>query len=395
MCRSHRWAWYVVALGWLLGACATPPGEAAPDTFDVVLDPSVSRSTVQGAAWIVYGLARGKTYNDLKSVRHNPAAEDYLIELRARAALAEFWRDQQGKPDVPSDSYLDWLVEIDAAGNLEEHVLAALFKPGWTIPAPELERVDFSALEQALPRDETPTYAIARPSSGKLSSDIPGFDLPDPIALHPSQVPCTQSLPTLRGAIAHWERERVALDGASAAANSGAEFIALIAAARNDPPFRTRGATWVSPRPYYLLFVAGFCAIELEEYEQAEQWLESAVAMAPNINTARMELAHALVSQGKLDRADAIIAPTLATSQDRCELARAWRRRGYIRFEQRRLDEARTAYLRSLEYDPDSGIARSELELLRREVAQHGGNPEWYVPPPSSPDRVTRCPDAS
>jgi len=160
MCRSKRWACYVVSLGWVLGACATPPGDSAPDAFDVVLDPSVvSQSTVLGAAWSVYGLARVKAYGDLKSVRHNPAADDYLIELRARAELAAFWRDQQGKPDVPSDSYLDRLVEIDAAGNLEEHVLASLFKPGWTIPAPELERIDWSALEHALPRGETPTWA--------------------------------------------------------------------------------------------------------------------------------------------------------------------------------------------------------------------------------------------
>jgi hypothetical protein len=393
MCRSKRWACYVVSLGWVLGACATPPGDSAPDAFDVVLDPSVvSQSTVLGAAWSVYGLARVKAYGDLKSVRHNPAADDYLIELRARAELAAFWRDQQGKPDVPSDSYLDRLVEIDAAGNLEEHVLASLFKPGWTIPAPELERIDWSALEHALPRGETPTYATARPRSGKLSSDIPGFALPDPIALHPSQVPCTQSLPTLRRAIADWERERVTLDGAPAPANSDAEFLALIAAAHDDPPFRTRGATWVSPRVYLVLFLAGFCANEIEDYPDAERWLESAMALVPTSPHAPNELTHALVFQRKFDRADAVIDHVLAITQDRCELARAWRRRGYIRFEQRRLDESRIAYQRSLEYDPDSKIARSELELLRRAIVANGGQPDWYVPP-ASRTLVTDCSD--
>jgi hypothetical protein len=87
-----------------------------------------------------------------------------------------------------------------------------------------------------------------------------------------------------------------------------------------------------------------------------------------------------------------VIDDVLATQQDRCELARAWRRRGYIRFEQRRLDEARIAYQRSLEYDPDSKIARSELDLLRREITDNGGHPDWYVPPAST-THVTVCSD--
>jgi tetratricopeptide (TPR) repeat protein len=272
-------------------------------------------------------------------------------------------------------------------------VLAALFQPGWTIPAAELARIDFGGLEHALPRDQTPTLATARPRSGNLQSRIPGFDLPDPIPLQPSRIPCTESLPILRKTLAGWEREEEALDGAPAPANSDGGFLALIEASHSQAPFLTRGATWVSPRIYGLLFIAGFCAVEIENYPQAERWLASAVAMAPAMATARMELAHALVSQRKLEQADAIIDPILLHSQDRCELARAWRRRGYIRFEQRRLDEARSAYLRSLEFDPNSELARSELDLLKRTIVENGGHPDWYVPPPSK-TQVTVCSDA-
>ncbi len=375
----------------LLVACATPPEPSAPDAFDVVLEPSVlGQSLAQQAAWGDYALARIVAVADLKGARQNPAADDYLIELRARAALADTWRERRAAPDTAADDYLDRLVAIADAGQLEEHVLGAFLKPGWTIPAAELRQIDFAAVKPVSPGD-TPTQAMAKPKSGTLWPDVPGSTLPDPMTLHPQRVPCTESLPKLREAIRAWEAERDQLDGAPAAAENGAEFLHLLSFSRSAPPFLTRGATWVSPKPYWLLFVAGFCAIEHEKYETAEQWLESAVAMAPQLDTARMELAHALVSRGKLDRADAILEVTIARSEDRCELARALRKRGYIRFEQRRLDDARIAYQRSLEYDPDSPIARSELALLRQEIEQQGGHPDWYVPPASTTS-VTACP---
>ena len=380
-----------VLLTGLLAGCSTPTAPQREARFEITLDTSVqSQSTAQREAWRAYAAARIQAYQDLAPVRRNPAAEDYLIELRARSALARFWRDQQGKPDVPKDAYLDRLLEIEGAGLLEEHVLTALYQPGWTVPAAELAQLDFGALHQTPSRPETPTLATARPQSGKLASEIPGYALPDPVTLHPSRIPCTDSLPTLRRAVASWEQEEKQLDGAPASANSDAEFRALIAADRGRSPFRERGATWVSPHAYFLLFVAGFCANEIEDYPRAERWLESAMAMAPRAPQVPMELAHALVSQRKFDRADAVIDHVLATMLDRCELARAWRRRGYIRFEQRRLDDSRIAYQRSLEYDPDSPIARSELDLLRRAVAENGGHPDWYVPPPSK-THVTVC----
>ncbi|HKA14562.1 MAG TPA: tetratricopeptide repeat protein [Myxococcota bacterium] len=164
-----------------------------------------------------------------------------------------------------------------------------------------------------------------------------------------------------------------------------------MATARGEQPIATRGATWVPARPYWLLFLAGFSANEHEDYAQAERWLDGAMANRAPRRDARSELTHALVFQRKFDRADAILDRTLAQSQDRCELGYAWRRRGYIRFEQRRLDESRIAYQKSLEYDPDSEIARSELEMLRNTIVQEGGHPGWYVPP-ASLTQVTTCP---
>jgi tetratricopeptide (TPR) repeat protein len=380
---------------WIFFACAGAPAKKPPPSFELIIDPALQgQSPAKLAAWLVYAETRRKVYEEQYETRRNPAADDYLIELRARAALAGFWREQRKKADVPADEYLDRLVAIDDAGQLETHVLLSFVKPGWTIPAAELARIDFAALKNLdLLEKDPPTYAVAKPASGGLWSDAPGMSLPDPEQFHPQRVPCTQSFPALRKAVQAWERERDELDGAPAAAESGAGFLRVLSLSRGDPPFAQRGATWVSPKPYWLLFIAGFCAIEHEKYELAEQWLESAVALAPELPAARMELTHALVSLRKFDRADAILDQSLAQSTDRCELARAWRRRGYIRFEQRRLEESRGAYLHSLELDPDSPIARSELELLRREIEHEGGHPDWYVPPASN-QLVTVCPKA-
>ena len=95
----------------------------------------------------------------------------------------------------------------------------------------------------------------------------------------------------------------------------------------------------------------------------------------------KSELAHVYVASGELDRADEIVESMIAMTDDRCDLGYAWRRRGYIRFEQGLLDEAREAYLKALEYDPASELARSELELLDQEIRDEGGSPTEYVPP--------------
>jgi tetratricopeptide (TPR) repeat protein len=383
---------------WL--ACASASGPApppaplpTPERFELSLDPALNaKSPAQRSAWTVYAETREKAYEELRTSRRNRAADDYLIELRARAALAQAWREARKGLGVPGDDYLDGLVAAQDAGQLEEHVLGSFLKPGWTIPAAELARIDFSAVA-IRPRGEAPTYAMAKPVPGALWPEIPGEKLPDPLSLHPARVPCADSLPALRRAIRSWDAERAELDGAPAAAESPAQLLTALSRAGRDSPFAATGATWVSPKPYWILFLAGFCANDQQKYPWAEEWLESAVAMAPEIDTARMELTHTLVFLRKFDRADAILDGTLARTQDRCELARAWRRRGYIRFEQRRLDESRVAYQKSLEYDPDSDLARSELDLLRRTIEQEGGHPDWYVPP-ASQTKVTVCPPA-
>ena len=390
MPAPSRWR---LLLSTLLLACATPSDESHRPV-DLVLDPSLVRgSDARRSAWMVYGVGRAVFSDELKPQRKNPAEDDYLIEVRARAKLAEYWRDQRAGSSAPADPYLDELVAIAGRGEIEEHVLVSLAKPGWTVPASDLAQLDFAALARPELRElEAPILAWPEPVSGKQWSDLPGSTLPDPLSLHPNQVPCTESLPALRQAIRAWEQELERLDGAPAAAEDRQEFLRLLAESHGEPPFVTRGAAWVSPKPLWLSFEAGFCAIEHERFAEAKSYLESALRMAPHADPVRMELVHVLLSMHELDRADSLLDYTLSHANDRCFLARAWRKRGYIRYEQRRLDDARDAYLKSLEYDPNSSLARSELDLLARAIEQNGGRPEWYVAPESRTS-ISECPE--
>jgi tetratricopeptide (TPR) repeat protein len=82
---------------------------------------------------------------------------------------------------------------------------------------------------------------------------------------------------------------------------------------------------------------------------------------------------------------DGILAA--ADADDNCTLARAWRRRGYIRFEQQRWDEARAAYERSLEYQPGNELALTELELISQQI----GPSDPLSPALTTQTFVTEC----
>jgi hypothetical protein len=116
-----------------------------------------------------------------------------------------------------------------------------------------------------------------------------------------------------------------------------------------EEPYRSRGITWVTSRPPRLSFLVGFCAVETQDHAAAERFLTVATGLAPLLAAPRLKLAHALILQRKLDAADDAVDLLLRTTQDRCSLGGAWRKRGYIRFEQGRLEDARSACTRSLD----------------------------------------------
>src|SRR5437870_11823298 len=104
MTRSRDWTSLLLAAIPL--ACATAPEPKSKRPIDLVADPALQgQSEAQRAAWLAYGIGRAVFYDELKSQRKNPAEDDYLIELRARAKLAQVWHDQRARADVPADAY--------------------------------------------------------------------------------------------------------------------------------------------------------------------------------------------------------------------------------------------------------------------------------------------------
>lgn len=387
-------------------ATATPAqqaDEAARDEFgfDVEFDESLPLPSDEGSAspaasaWLAYGLMRGRVYQDLQ-IRGtaNQSGDDFAIEHSARLALATVWRELKASGAAGADEYLDALVRIADAGFVDEYVTFVFGKPGWTIPAETLSGLDPEAFlrffNDGFANMGNPTLAMAVPRAHPVFPDAPGSALPDPASLTPAEMPCDRSMEILNSALRDWDDEAARLDGAAIAAASSGEFLLHVLAAATSEPLRSRGATWVNPRAAEVAFMSGYCAIELSDFDLAEEALTIAAGLQPANASIKSELAHAYLANGKLDEADRIVESMIEITDDRCDLGYAWRRRGYIRFEQGRLDEARAAYIKSLDYDPSSELARSELELLDAEIVEHGGEPPEYVPP-DIVTTTTRC----
>jgi tetratricopeptide (TPR) repeat protein len=71
----------------------------------------------------------------------------------------------------------------------------------------------------------------------------------------------------------------------------------------------------------------------------------------------------------------------------------AWRKRGFLLFEQGKLKESFQAYQKSLEFDPGNKVAFSELRSLAIEIQGHeklsAGEKHDYSPPPVRPGQLT------
>jgi hypothetical protein len=401
MVRSFRLGLSLLAVG---ASCATSHGAGSPentgDRAVVTVGPEAVAQGQQGlAAWILYGAARAKVFESRLGKFHNQSGDDFALELGGRAAMAEYWGDERAK-GAKANPYLDLLVDLRQAGHLDEYIVTFFAKPGWTIPGDALADFDLGAFagwaSNRLDGHQPVTLVDVEPTSGRHWPDPPGATLPNPNDLSPKKVPCASSAPQVDTALARWSKEAAALDGAPLAAADRAEFAHLVDWARTQPEYRRRGVTWVSPAPADLYFLAGFCAVERKDLAAATRALGESVRLAPLAPAARLELANVLVTQKKLDDADQQIDGVLATTADRCELARAWRARGYILVERGRLEEAYTAYQKSLEHDPGSRLAVDEMVFITRELQRLGGSQgrafKPYQPPASAPNQVvTEC----
>ena len=163
-----------------------------------------------------------------------------------------------------------------------------------------------------------------------------------------------------------------------------------------DPRARRDGIVFVSPAALEILFAAGFCAVDRGDWPTAETMLRRAVELSPANANVRGELVQTLIMEQRPDEADSQLEIALAFSDSPCQTAMLWRKRAYILFDRGKLVDSYRAYARSLEFDPQSELARTEMNLIVTTL-QRAGTYEtrsWRrsVAPANGKMHVTSCP---
>lgn len=369
--------------------------EATAD-LQIVLDPraeGLGSSVLE--AWMAYGLQKLATIQERSSGGRDLRLADYPIELAARRTLAEFWQELKQKEEV-SDPYLDKLLEVRRDGYLEEYVLAAFGRPGWTIPPAVLQDFDVRGFRRwarkNLAGHEIPTLARVRSSSRLSAPAVPGDWLPDLDSIATDAHRCERLPQGARSVLARWEKEAASLDGTPLAAETWAELAEGLERMRDLPRVQERGVTWVSMKPAALSFLIGFCEVEHQRFASGLEPIERAIRVYPLAVAWHLELANALTVVKRYDEADRAIATAIELTDDPCLLAAAWRRRGYLLIDRGELQGAHQAYSTALRYDPQSELAKSELRLIEQEIAKSRGNvSKSYVPPPMGGQTLLHC----
>lgn len=400
--RMVRFSSVIVLLSLGLSGCGHLGSRgAAPAVSDdgqgIVLDPELRmHGQASQLAWVSYGIAKLGTVKKRQGKYHNRTADDFQIELTAHQIMVETWakyRHEDGKPDP----YLDKLIAVDKAGLLQEYVVSYFAKPGWTIPVDAIRKMDlpaFAEWQKANLVGHRPQVLAGVMMKGARVS-APGADLPDRDAISPRKFACPAMLPRLKAGMNSWLATSTRLDGTPRTAVGLEDFLGMLQSVRQDAAAFPSGVTWVLPRAFEVNFVFGWCANEARDHAAAQGALERAVALDPRSVIAHVELAHALVALKKLEPALGEAEAALALEPGKCQRAVAWRKKGFIFFEQGKLKAAYEAYQRSLEFDPGSKIAVDEMLLLAREIQKSGslspGDEGRYEAPPPGRQVTSTC----
>jgi tetratricopeptide (TPR) repeat protein len=230
--------------------------------------------------------------------------------------------------------------------------------------------------------------ASPTPTNGKRWPDVPGADLPEPKS-------CA-SKDAFDDALARWQAGEAQIDGAPLSAKSGQDFVEQLAELRTQGGVPDRGVTWVAPNVSKLFAEAGFCANDRQDFPLAVTLLERAVALGPMEFSPRLELAHAFAALKRPDQAVPHLEVALRIAHNPCYLARAWRKMGFVRFDQGRFADAKEAYQNSLKYEPNNALALGELKLINEALAKGGAqNPGAAAQYPQVPQITTHCSEPS
>jgi hypothetical protein len=382
MTFARRQLWICLSVGVGLGCGHVEPDPQAGDSKpNIVVDEAYFETHPESrAAWIIYAMQRIAT----------PDAGEYRIEVDGRRRMVGYWKES-GAADT--DGYLDFLVEVEELGFLEEYVIAAFGTPGWTVPGAAMADLDIPSFVAWAGENLQGHRGEVRAFLERPRLEMPGALYPPPEAFIDAQGPRCDKKDELEGVLERWDVDRQALIGRVLAAPSGTGFLYYLDALGTDGELSRTGATWVPPSIVDLLFVAGFCAIERVDLKAAQRYFEAASALDSYNASIRMELAHIRIQRREFGPAEEQIEFVLANSQDPCEIARALRKRGFIEFERGELSQAYATYTQSLDHEPGSELARRELGLLYETMEALGFEelpPPEYIPPPSQ-QLTTQC----
>jgi len=331
-------------------------------------------------AWIVYAMHRNAM----------PDAGEYPIEVESRRKMVGYWKEEGTSG---ADRYLDSMVTIEELGFLEEYVIAAFSEPGWTVPAAAMADLDIPAFFAWAEENLQGHVGETRAFLELPHPDAPGALYPSPESFVDAGGPRCDETQELDRVLGQWEVDRRALIGRALAVPDGVDFLYYLDGIGTNGDLSRTGATRVLPSIVDLLFLGGFCATERDDLKAAQHYFEEASSLDPYNTSVRMELAHVWIQRRKFEPAEEQIEFVLANSQDPCMIARALRARGFIEFERGDLIQAYTTYAESLDHEPGSELARSELSLIYQTMEARGFEdlpPPEYLPPPSQ-QMTTQC----
>jgi len=354
-------------------------------------------SVPEEVLWISYGLGRLNVLQERADGAFNQGGSDFDVALSGYNLLLKIYRENAADWDE-RPGWLDALVHVEEAGFLPEYVLYFFAEPGWTVPAETLAGLRFEAFgawaTDNMPNHNRVVRAATYGTNGSLEATVPGATLIEATELSPNAVACSESIERYAAAAGTWAETAERLPGAPLAADDARTFARLLHSFGNQSPFRERGATWVPLNVARLHHWGGFCANDTQNESLAVSLLKVAQQMAPQETHIQLELAHALIHSGDLQAALAVADQITQSTDDACALGNAWRKKGFIYFEQGKLRRAYKAYVESLKHEPGHKLALGELKLIRSEARDKGDFKKAagvYVPPPVGVTLSTQC----
>jgi tetratricopeptide (TPR) repeat protein len=140
------------------------------------------------------------------------------------------------------------------------------------------------------------------------------------------------------------------------------EFLAFV---KGEPP-PEREVVWLHPYYSQAHYYKGYALVQLEKTREAIHEIQRAIELNPMHGPFYLELAYIHARQRDFDRALQLYQSALERDYfpQKSATAAAYRGIGYIYIESNMLAEAVRMYERSLELEPESSIAKQEIDYI-------------------------------